>query len=260
VTGDRSRLTPPVISLSKGPTQHRGTPWFAPPYQREVASHSIVSTTACMSGRMQSERGPVGRLEPPGGVNSVPIPCSLGHHCDGEMPPKEAEPRFSPPQRGGDGLARTGRGQRGHTPDPKTRDQRHPRTDRAPIHPASDTTAPKRLAAPVPPPPLPPACMSGRTQSEKGPAGRLKPPVEVISIPIPCSLGYQCDGHLPREVGEKRTPAGGENRGLPVHLPQQPTFLQSEDPHERIPRRFGVDEDVVPILRMQNGPPGRNRM
>jgi len=86
------------------------------------------------------------------------------------------EPRFSPPQRGGDGLARTGRGQRGHTPDSKIRDQRHPRTDRAPTHPARDTTAPKRLAAPVPPPPLPlrgisPAPKGGRDDQE----GRPRP-------------------------------------------------------------------------------------
>jgi len=76
--------------------------------------------------------------------------------------------------RRGDGLGRIGRGQRGSVRPGVTRHQSH--------HP----------------PPLPTACMSGRTQSETGPAGRLEPPVSVISIPIPCSLGSQCDGHLPR--------------------------------------------------------------
>jgi len=36
-----------------------------------------------MSGRTQSEHGPVGGLEPPVGVVSIPIPCGLDFHCDG---------------------------------------------------------------------------------------------------------------------------------------------------------------------------------
>jgi len=54
-----------------------------------------VSPTACTSGRTQTETDPVGRLEPPVGVISIPIPCSLDCNCDGEMPPKEAETHSS---------------------------------------------------------------------------------------------------------------------------------------------------------------------
>jgi len=90
------------------------------------------------------------------------------------------------------------RRQRGHPPNPQTRDQRHPRTGQAPNHPASDTTRSKRPEAPVPPPPLPPAWLSGRTQSETGPDSRLVPRGAVIAIPIPCDGWCQCDGEMPR--------------------------------------------------------------
>jgi len=45
----------------------------------------FLSLARCMSGRTQREYGPVGRMEPPVGVNAIPIPCSFGCHCDGKM-------------------------------------------------------------------------------------------------------------------------------------------------------------------------------
>jgi len=203
---------------------------------------AVLSPTSCMSGRTQSEHGPAGRLEPPVGVISVPIPCSLGCHCDGEMPPEGAE---------------------GAQP------------EAAPHRPVTlrNTVGPQALRPPIPPPPLPTTCMSGWTQSEKGPAGRLEPPVEVISIPIPWGIDCHCDGE---RTG--RRPVVGGSRERPViplasrwpHPPHPLRLWLRNFPHQggRTPRpsytifapslkgrwgRFGSDRMMRPESRYQPG-------
>jgi len=119
-----------------------------------------------MSGRTHSETGPAGRLAPPVGVISIPIPCSLGCQCDGHLPRPQGRERRS-------------RGPTSTGPFPRARQVAHDALHRL--------------------------CMGGWTQSEHGPGGRLKPSGGVISVPIPCFLGCHCDGEMgPAEQAEAR--------------------------------------------------------
>jgi len=97
----------------------------------------------CTGGRRQSETGPDGRLEPPVGVISVPIPYSLS------------------PTSWGRCLRRR---QRGHNPDTQARDQRYPRPTGPLITQRGTQPAPGGLRHPSPHP----HCPSGASPPPPG--------------------------------------------------------------------------------------------
>jgi len=154
----------------------------------------FLSPASRVSGRKQSEPGPVGSLVPPVGVISVPIPVLLSPASRGRcLRRRQRATLLSPGNRGR--WARPSRPRPEGAPPGSSPPRSATPPDRpSPKHTMTDTAHPKRFVSPVPPPPLPTACMSRRTQSEHGPTRTLEPPVEVISVPIPCDSACHCDG------------------------------------------------------------------